>query len=622
MKMALRGILTVGMLWGFFFAIGMALTVVLVAIEPSYAVFGFILPVAFALFFVALQFAIGPIVMDFTLRWVYQAHWIAPNQLPSHLAEFVIQKQHELGFSLKRVTIIEDLNPNAFTYGHFRKNARLVITQGIFEFLDEDEQKAVVAHELGHVANLDFVWVTLAYAIPTLFYALYLGSREVVNNLNRRTKSSSDDDTRSLLGGIAAFFFVVMIISYIVYQIGRFLALFVSRTREYLADDFSAEHTKEPAALSDALVKIAYGMFIVESKRKAFKEKQKNKDVPVEFSSRELSYFQRGARPAISKAFNPLGIFDMKMSRKMALNAICSTPISSMEDEDLTEKVMPRAVAKAAAWDLYNPWGKVMEIQSTHPLPAKRLKRLNDHAVKLGQDPPYPEIGEIRPPESLWDEFFIDVIFGYGLGWLILIFGIILGPLLYLISSDEGAGFTTSQALFINGLIWLILGLAWWYRKTIRYPKVTREHPKVRLIDALTDLTKNGYYESSPVRGKPICVEGTLIGRGIAGYMFSEDLMIRDETGVAIVDYQALFPLWNWYFAWRRVPEILGQEAIVWGWYYRTPYPVIKVWRMWVPNRNRYFKNWWAGLNQFIAIVFLLIGIALIIVGVLAGIFP
>ncbi len=317
MKMAYRGILTVGLLWGFFFAVGMAITTMLIYFNPAFASFSFILPVVFALMFLLLQFALSPIIMDFMLGWLYKAHWITPNQLPPHLAEFVIQKQHELGFNLKRVTIIEDLNPNAFTYGHFRKNARLVITQGIFEYLDEEEQKAVVAHELGHIANLDFVWVTLAYAIPTLFYALYIGSREVLSNLSKVSTSGGDDDAGAVVGGIAAFFVIVMIISFIVYLIGRFLALFVSRTREYLADDFAAIHTKEPAALSDALVKIAYGMFIVESKRRAFKEKQKNKELPVEFNSKETSYFKRGARPAIAKAFNSLGIFDMKISMQI-----------------------------------------------------------------------------------------------------------------------------------------------------------------------------------------------------------------------------------------------------------------------------------------------------------------
>ena len=616
MKMAYRGILTVGLLWGFFFAVGMAITTMLIYFNPAFASFSFILPVVFALMFLLLQFALSPIIMDFMLGWLYKAHWITPNQLPPHLAEFVIQKQHELGFNLKRVTIIEDLNPNAFTYGHFRKNARLVITQGIFEYLDEEEQKAVVAHELGHIANLDFVWVTLAYAIPTLFYALYIGSREVLSNLSKVSTSGGDDDAGAVVGGIAAFFVIVMIISFIVYLIGRFLALFVSRTREYLADDFAAIHTKEPAALSDALVKIAYGMFIVESKRRAFKEKQKNKELPVEFNSKETSYFKRGARPAIAKAFNSLGIFDMKISRTMALNAICSTPLSSTNEEEIKEKVSPRAVAKAAAWDLYNPWGLFMELQSTHPLPAKRLKRLNDHAVKLGQEPPYPEIGTIRPPESLWDEFVADLFFGYGLPWLILIVGAIMGPLMFSAADSKLLPISFSQAYLVWGTSFIILGLAWWYRKTIRYPKITREHARVRLIDALTDLTKNGYYEASPVRGKPICVEGTLIGRGIAGYMFSEDLMIKDETGIALVDYQALFPLWNWYFAWRRVPEILGQETIIWGWYYRTPYPVIKVWRMWVPSRGRYFKNWWAGANFFIVAILVLIGLALLILGI------
>lgn len=627
MRMAIRAILTVGLMWGFFLVIGMAFTTILIFYDPSYAVFGYLLPMIISLVFLGIQFLLGPILLDISLSWTYGMNWNTPEQLPPYLADFVLKKQRELGISVNRVAIIYDLNPNAFTYGYFRKNARLVLTQGIFEYLDEEEQKAVVAHELGHIANLDFVWTTLAYAVPTLFYGIYVISKEVLNNLETTTSNDGDEDKtnndkkekgNSVVAIIAVLIFIVMVTAYLMYVISLFLALFASRSREYLADDFSAKHTKDPSALANALVKIAYGMFIVESKRKSFREKQKNKDVTVEFSSTEIEYFQKGARTAMIRAFNPLGIFDMKMARKMALNAISGNALASINEDELTEEQLsPETIAKAAAWDLYNPWGTFMELQSTHPLPAKRLKRLNGHAKKMGQDPPYPEIDSMKPPEILWDEFFVDLFFGYGLEWLVLFLPTILMSLLFYLVDWGLIHLTFNQMFLILGVVVIMLGLAWWYRKTVRYPKLTREHPKVRLVEALTDMTKNGYYEASPIRGKPICVEGKLIGRGIAGYIFSEDLMIKDETGVAIVDYQALLPLWNWYFAWRRIPEILGQDAIIWGWYYRTPYPVIKIWRMWVPSRDRYFKNWWAGVNTIFAILLVLVGLALVTIGFL-----
>ena len=47
------------------------------------------------------------------------------------------------------------------------------------------------------------------------------------------------------------------------YYIGIYLLLYLSRTREYLADAFSASRV-EPRHLASALVKIAYGIVAVE----------------------------------------------------------------------------------------------------------------------------------------------------------------------------------------------------------------------------------------------------------------------------------------------------------------------------------------------------------------------
>ena len=49
----------------------------------------------------------------------------------------------------------------------------------------------------------------------------------------------------------------------IAYYIGIYLLLYLSRTREYLADAFSANKV-EPRHLASALIKIAYGIVAIE----------------------------------------------------------------------------------------------------------------------------------------------------------------------------------------------------------------------------------------------------------------------------------------------------------------------------------------------------------------------
>jgi Zn-dependent protease with chaperone function len=69
-----------------------------------------------------------------------------------------------------------------------------------------------------------------------------------------RSSSSSDRKGYGALVGLAAL---------ICYYIGIYLLLYLSRTRKYLADAFSAERV-EARNLANALVKIAYGIVAVE----------------------------------------------------------------------------------------------------------------------------------------------------------------------------------------------------------------------------------------------------------------------------------------------------------------------------------------------------------------------
>jgi len=122
-----------------------------------------------------------------------------------------------------------------------------VVTQGIFEFLSEDEQRAVVAHELGHILNRDFILMTMAGMLVQILYQVYAA-------LMRSSGGSSDKKGKGAIIGLAAL---------LCYYIGIYLLLYLSRTREYLADAFSASRV-EPRHLASALIKIAYGIVAVE----------------------------------------------------------------------------------------------------------------------------------------------------------------------------------------------------------------------------------------------------------------------------------------------------------------------------------------------------------------------
>jgi hypothetical protein len=111
---------------------------------------------------------ISPWLSDLTLRWFNKLEFLDDATVKARypgVHALIHQVADEYRFSAPKIGFISDRNPTAFTYGLLRSNARIVVTQGIFEFLNEEEQRAVVAHELGHIVNRDFILMIMVVPI-------------------------------------------------------------------------------------------------------------------------------------------------------------------------------------------------------------------------------------------------------------------------------------------------------------------------------------------------------------------------------------------------------------------------------------------------------------------------
>lgn len=147
---------------------------------------------------------------------------------------------------MPKVYVIPDHTPNAFATGRNPENAAVAATTGLLEMLSDDEIAAVMAHELGHVANRDTLIQTivasLAGAIGMLanmaqWAAIFGGGR-------------SDDEEDG--GGV-----VGLLATAILAPIAAMLVqMAISRTREFQADATGARLHGDPMALARALVKI------------------------------------------------------------------------------------------------------------------------------------------------------------------------------------------------------------------------------------------------------------------------------------------------------------------------------------------------------------------------------
>lgn len=175
------------------------------------------------------------------MKWFYGAKF--NYTMPEYLNNFINQICTKYNMKYPKIGFIDDGASNAFTYGRTKNDARIILTRGLFELLNEEEVIAVAGHELGHATHYDMFFMTVAQLVPLVLYRVY----------ETFTESSSNDSDNSNLA-------IIGLIAYVLYVISQYIVLWLSRTREYYADSFSIEETRNPNTLAEALVKVGYGL--------------------------------------------------------------------------------------------------------------------------------------------------------------------------------------------------------------------------------------------------------------------------------------------------------------------------------------------------------------------------
>jgi len=151
------------------------------------------------------------------------------TQPRSHAEQIIYGSVQEIAqrlhIMMPEVWVYDSPDPNAFATGPSKNNSMVAVSTGLLQNLKEDEVKAVLAHEMGHVYNGDmFATTVLAGLMNTFVYYIAMWVRRFF----------AERDQAALGFGLS------LVIQIVVSILAAIVINWFSRRREFGADAFAA----------------------------------------------------------------------------------------------------------------------------------------------------------------------------------------------------------------------------------------------------------------------------------------------------------------------------------------------------------------------------------------------
>lgn len=253
----------------------------------------------------------------------------------AHVYRIVEKLAQKAGIPKPKVFYNQMSIPNAFACGRNKRNASVLVTQGLLDLLDERELSAVLAHEISHIRHSDIMLTSVANAIST---PGLIAAQALKDGIHDRTTHQIRNDLFSVacyfMGLFGEWTFKLMNLS-------------ISRSREYMADQSGAKLCADPMALASALNKIKDRMV------------SKFNDTS-NFTSSELKF---------SKGFEMMCIASPFQGDLSQGDSSQGDPSKCSDDQD----AMENKIDSIRSWI---EW--IGEWFSTHPLTKNRIAKLKE----------------------------------------------------------------------------------------------------------------------------------------------------------------------------------------------------------------------------------------------------
>lgn len=155
------------------------------------------------------------------------------NGTEQWLVDTVARQAKAVGIGMPEVGIFDNAQPNAFATGWNKNNALVAVSTGLIHTMTPDEVEAVLAHEIGHVANGDMVTLALIQGVVNAFVMFFA---RIIGNFVDRAIFKNESDSPGI-----AYFITSIVMDILLGVLATAIVMWFSRLREYRADEMGAK---------------------------------------------------------------------------------------------------------------------------------------------------------------------------------------------------------------------------------------------------------------------------------------------------------------------------------------------------------------------------------------------
>ena len=162
------------------------------------------------------------------------------NAREQWLVDTVARQAQAAGIGMPEVGIFPSPVSNAFATGWNKNNALVAVSEGLLDRFSREEAEAVMAHEIGHVANGDMVTLALIQGVVNTFVMFF--SRVIGHTIDRVVFKTER-------GHGIGFYIVTFVAEMILGILASAIVFWFSRRREFRADQAGAQLASRQAMI-------------------------------------------------------------------------------------------------------------------------------------------------------------------------------------------------------------------------------------------------------------------------------------------------------------------------------------------------------------------------------------